>query len=98
MKGRKAKKSPKPSFTLKEKRFSHGKVIEFPQIQGRTIARVQFFTSKDDQCIAIDFDDKTLLSFHLVPGFVLSANLGDLRTGNFRKIKEWPPIHSEPYT
>jgi hypothetical protein len=96
MKRRTSKKPRKPSAGLIERKFSGRKVVQFPLLAGRTVERVRLFTSKDDHCISINFQDKTLLSLHFDLGFTLNASLSDIKTGNVRAIREWPPIPSAP--
>ena len=91
----KRKKPPKSRFALIERKFSIGKGVEFPQMKGRTVEKVELFTSADDHSIAIQFQDKTLLSLHFELGFTLSADYLDLKTGDGRVIKRWGPIRSE---
>jgi hypothetical protein len=53
------------------------------------------FTSGEDHSIAIQFQDRTLLSFRLELGFTLTADYLDFKTGDGRVIKRWGPIRSE---
>lgn len=92
----KRKKPPKSRFALIERKFSIGKVFEFPQMKGRMVEKVEMFTSADDHSIEIKFQDRTLLSFRLELGFTLSAEYLDSKTGDGRVIKRWRPIRSEP--
>jgi hypothetical protein len=92
---RTTKKKPSP-FDLIEKKRPFRRIVEFPQMQGRTVERIRFFTGWGDDSISINFQDKTLLSLAFDTGFTLHAQLSDIQTGNVRIIKEWPPIPSEP--
>jgi hypothetical protein len=99
MKGKKPKqrkKTSKPSLDLIEKRTATGKIVTFPGVQGRTVERVRLFTSTDDHTVSIDFEDQTLLSIRFEPGFFVRASLANIKTGNFRAIREWPRIVSAP--
>ena len=85
----------KSRFALIERKSSIGRVLEFPQMKGRTVEKLELFTSSDDHSIEIQFQDKTLLSFRLELGFTLNAEYLDSKTGDGRVIKRWPPIRSE---
>ena len=91
----KRKKPAKSRFALIEKKSLIGRAMEFPQMKGRTVEKVEFFTSADDHSIAIQFQDKTQLSFRLELGFTLSADYLDSKTGDGRVIKRWGPIRNE---
>ncbi len=90
------KEQKKSQFDLIVKKFPERKVVQFPQLAGRIIDRVRLFTALDNHCISINFQDKTLLSLNFEPGFILKASLADVKTGNVRTIRRWPPIESEP--
>ncbi len=91
----KRKKPPKSRFALIEKKSSSGKVVEFPQMKGRTVEKLELFTSADDHSVAIQFQDRTLLSLRFELGFTVSADYLDFKTGDGRVIKRWRPIRSE---
>ncbi len=75
----KQKKPPKSRFALIERRSSGGRALEFPQMKGRTVEKVELFTSADDHSISIRFQDKTLLNFRFELGFTLSADYLDFK-------------------
>jgi hypothetical protein len=88
---------PGREFDLKElARLPHHRIVEFPQMKGRTVQRIRFYSSADENTIAIRFRDRTQLSFSIEPALVLSAGLLKLHRWDTETIKEWPPIHSEP--
>ncbi len=91
----KRKKPPKSRFALIERKSSIGRVLEFPQMKGRTVEKLELFTSAEDHSIAIQFQDRTLLSFRLELGFTLTADYLDFKTGDGRVVKRWGPIRSE---
>ncbi len=92
----KRKKPPKSRFSLIERKsLGGGKVVEFPQMKGRTVEKLELFTSTDDHSIAIRFQDRTLLSLRFELGFTVSTEYLDFKTGDGRVIKRWGPIRSE---
>jgi hypothetical protein len=91
-------KRPEPGkeFDLKERGLPGRRIVEFPQMKGRTVERVRFYTSADENTVAIRFRNRTQLSLRFEPALVLSADLLKLNRWDTDTIKEWPPIHSEP--
>ena|SRR5580765_569451 len=77
-------------------RLPHHRIVEFPQMKGRTVKMIRFYSSADENTIAIRFHDRTHLSFRIEPALVLSAGLIKIGRWDCDTIKEWPPIHSEP--
>jgi len=71
---------------LIERKHPNGRFIEFPQMQGRTVRRIEFSTSRDYHAFTIFFEDNTKLNIALEPQFRLR--------GRFSVIKEWPIITS----
>ena len=94
-KRRTSKRAPKSRFALIERKFPGRKTVGFPQMKGRTVEKVELFTSSDDHSIEIRFQDKTLLNFRFELGFTLRAGYLDSKTGDGRTIRRWPPIRSE---
>src|SRR5580765_3437250 len=91
-------KRPEPGkeFDLKERGLPGRRIVEFPQMKGRTVQRVRFYTSADENTVAIRFRDRTQLSLYFEPALVLRADLLKLNRWDADTIKEWPSIHSEP--
>ena len=91
-------KRPKPKkpsrFALIERRFPNGRTIRFPQMKGRTIEKIEFFTDAESHCIAIRFQDGMLLTLNIEPCFLFQAEFGDARPDSLRVLKEWPVIQS----
>ena len=91
-------KRPEPGkeFDLRERGLPGRRIVEFPQMKGRTLQRVRFYTSPDENTVAILFNNRTQLSLRFEPALVLSAELLKLKRWDADTIKEWPLIHSEP--
>src|SRR4029077_14504130 len=87
---------PGKEFDLRERGLPGRRVVEFPQMKGRMVQRVRFYTSPDENTVAIRFRDRTQLSLHFEPALVLTSSLLKLTRWDTDTIKEWPLIHSEP--
>lgn len=91
-----ARPEPGKEYDLRERGLPGRRIVEFPQMKGRIVQRVRFYTSADENTVAIRFRDRTQLSLRFEPALVLSADLLKLGRWDTDTIKEWPPIHSEP--
>jgi hypothetical protein len=91
-------KRPEPwkEFDLKERGLPGRRIVEFPQMKGRMVQRVRFYTSPEENTVAIRFRNRTQLSLRFEPALVLSAELLKVGRWDADTIKEWPLIHSEP--
>lgn len=70
------------------------RLMRFSEVKGKTVETVEI--DDDATAIAIVFQDKTILSFDLDHGIMVFPELSDHKTGNWRKLKRWPAIHSSP--
>jgi hypothetical protein len=85
---------PKRRLDLIKHRRSHRKVVEFPQVQGRIVDKIEFSTDFGYHSITIDFKDQTSLSFVIDPSFLLEGRFLDISSGDERVRKRWPPVQS----
>ena len=74
-------------------------LLKFPQVKGKVIDRVELSLSADDCSIEIRFDDKTALNFDMEqePGIKVTPDFADWKTGNWKSIKRWRPVHSKSF-
>ena len=70
------------------------RMLRFLEVRGKTLESVE--VDPDLTVITISFQDKTVLSFDLDPMLVVFPELGNMKTGNWRSIKQWPMIQSKP--
>ncbi|MGB8128779.1 MAG: hypothetical protein WCG81_03220 [Candidatus Angelobacter sp.] len=70
------------------------RVHKFPAAKGKIIADVELSVSPDFNVIEIVFDDKTSLSFNLEPCFQVAPELVSWKSGSYKPIRRWRPIHS----
>ena len=90
-------RKPKPSrvpFSLVERKFEGRKFVEFPQMKGKTLDKVELFTTPEYHSISLDFQDKILLALRIEPCFALQAAYSDFHTGDQEILEEWLPVHS----
>lgn len=85
----------KPSNSVSDKHALGQRIVQFPQVKGKTTEKVEFFTTGEYHSITIDFEDKTSLNFEIEPGFTINAELQQRRKGETEVLFEWPPIPSE---
>lgn len=69
-------------------------LLRFPEVEGKTLEAVEI--DADVQAIMLLFDDNTALSFDLDSGLSVFPELSNRRTGDWRRIKRWPALHTSP--
>ena len=71
--------------------------LEFPEMKGRVVEKIEFYSSTDYNTLTVIFADHTSLDLEIVTtGFEIRADLERRsRAGNYRVIKRWPAIRSE---
>lgn len=91
-------KRPEPGkeFDLRERGKRSSRIVEFPQMKGREVQTVRFYSSADENTVSIAFRDQHVLSLHFEPALILTSSLLKLKRWDMDILKEWPPIHSEP--
>jgi hypothetical protein len=78
------------------RRYRGRTFYRFEEVKGKPVDFVEVFTAGEYHAIDVRFQDKTALHFVINPGFSLETEYADWKTGNWRPIKRWPLIHSEP--
>ena len=95
----KSRKPPQaqPPYRPSRRKGSFGRSVQFPEIKGRTVETIEFYTSPDYHCISVSFRDKTSLDLEIdpVPGFTVSAIHQQWKAGNSRVLRRWPAIPSD---
>jgi hypothetical protein len=64
----------------------------FPEVKGKIVELVE--VDQDAQAILIMFTDKTVLGFDIDSNHVVFPELLNRKTGNWKPLKKWRPIHS----
>lgn len=78
----------------RRKAVPYRQALGIPEIKGKIIADVELFVSSDDYSIIVNFQDKTSLSFDVEPCVSVMPELSDWKTGEYKPLKRWRPIHS----
>jgi hypothetical protein len=94
---------PKPpelgkEFDLKERGKRGSRIVEFPQLKGREIQTVHFYSSADENTISIAFRDQHVLSLHFEPALVLTSSLLKLNRRDTDILKECRRSTASPET
>ena len=77
------------------RRFSGRSFYRFEEVKGKIVDFAEVYTAGDYHAIDVRFQDKTALHFVIDPGFTLDTEYCDWKTGDLRRIKRWPLIHSQ---
>jgi hypothetical protein len=72
----------------------YSRILKFPLAKGKTIAEVELSLSPDYNVIEVVFSDKTSLTFNVEPCFQISAEHVSWKSGNYKPLKRWRPVHS----
>jgi hypothetical protein len=78
----------------RKKDAPYQRVLKFPKAKGKTIAEVELAISPDYNIIEIVFQDKTSLTFNLEPCFQIVPELVNWKSGSYKPLKRWRPVHS----
>jgi len=76
------------------KKKAYQRAQAFPQAKGKIIERVELDVTPDYYIVEIRFQDKTALSFELEPCVMVYPELTNWKSGNYRPLKRWRPVHS----
>jgi hypothetical protein len=76
------------------KKKAYQRVQAFPQAKGKIIERVELDVTPDYYIVEIRFQDKTALSFELEPCVMVYPEFTNWKSGNYRPLKRWRPVHS----
>ena len=79
---------------LVERKFPFRRFAEVPNMKGRVLEKVEFYTTTEYHSLTLTFEDQTTLTLVIDPCFLISSSLSDFSTGNERVLKRWPTIQS----
>ena len=71
------------------------RVLAFPQAKGKIVERVEFDVTSDYFLVDIRFQDKTSFSFDLEPCVMVYPEFTNWKTGNYKPLRRWRPVHSK---
>ena len=70
------------------------RVLKFPQTKGKIVERVELDVSTDYYYIEIRFQDKTAFVLDLEPCVMVYPEFTSWKTGEYKPLKRWRPVHS----
>jgi hypothetical protein len=76
------------------KKVPSRRILRFPQVKGKTIADVELSLSPEYHAVDIRFQDKTSLTLSIEPCFQVTPQFADWKTGDYKPLKRWRPVHS----
>jgi hypothetical protein len=77
-----------------KKKVRYPRLVEFPEVRGRTVEMVEMNLDSDFHCISIRFQDETDLTFVIDPALIFRADYSKWKAGEQKMLKRWPPITS----
>ena len=84
----------KVTRSRRRKKVPYRRVLRFPQIKGKIVTDVELSLSSDYRAVDIRFQDKTSLTLSIEPCFQIAPVLADWKTGDYKLLKRWKPVHS----
>ena len=70
------------------------RVLKFPTAKGKIVAEVELSISPDYNVVEIVFQDKTSLTFNLESCLQVVPELVSWKSGSYKPMKRWRPVHS----
>ena len=93
---RPGKKAPrKVRRVQKQPKTRHSGPVDFPEVRGLTVERVELSAASDFPCISISFTDNTDLAFVIDPALTFQADYSRWKSGNQKVLKRWPVFRSD---
>jgi hypothetical protein len=77
-----------------QRKARYPRLVEFPQVRGRTVEMVELNLDSDFHCISIRFQDDTDLTFVIDPALTFRADYSRWKAGEQKMLKRWPPVSS----
>lgn len=93
--GTDARKPLRRRYELIDRSTPGRKLLEFPEMKGRVVEKIEFFSTAEFHSVNVFFADKTSLLLAIEPRFELHAELESDREGEPQVTKRWQPIRSE---
>jgi hypothetical protein len=86
---RKSRRAPK------QRKARHSRLMEFPEVKGLTVEKVELSTDSDFPCISIRFQDNTDLTVVIDPWLTFQVDYSRWKAGNQKVLKRWPVFRSD---
>jgi hypothetical protein len=90
-----AQKPSRRRYELIDRSTPGRKLLEFPEMKGRVVEKIEFFSTAEFHSVNLFFADKTSLVVGIEPGFEVHVDLESAQSGEPQITKRWPPIRSE---
>lgn len=81
----------KPTRSTRQRRVPTG-CVQYTEMKGRTVERIEVCLSSDYRCVSIRFKDKTDFTVEIGTRLVLTALHSDWESGKMRVLKRWPAL------
>jgi hypothetical protein len=72
----------------------NSRLVEFPEVKGLTVEKVELSTASDFPCVSIRFTDSTNLTVVIDPWLTFQADYSRWKAGNQKVLKRWPVFRS----
>jgi len=89
------KTPPEPRRVTTQKTSRRSRLVEFPEVSGLTVDKVELSTDSDFPCISIRFTDNTDLTVVIDPWLSFKADYSRWKAGNQKVLKRWPVFRSD---
>jgi hypothetical protein len=79
----------------KRKKWRARSAMDFREVEGKVLRQLAFDPSVDNQLFILIFEDETELCLAINPGFTVTADYSDWKTGDERVLKSWRAVRNE---
>ncbi len=86
---------PKARSALEERTHGPSRLMEFPEVKGRTVEKVELSADPDFPCFSIRFQDNTDLTVVIYPGLTFRVDYSEWKAGKQKMLKRWPVVRSD---
>jgi hypothetical protein len=88
-------KQPRKKLAQKTRRdATYARLVQFPQVRGRTVEKVELSLDSDFHCISIRFKDNTDLTVVIDTTLTFRAEYSKWKAGNQTVLKRWATVRS----
>jgi len=96
MKKQSAKKAPpKDRRAPKQPKTRYSRLMEFPEVKGLIVEKVELSADSDFPCVSIRFSDNTDLTVVIDPWLTFHVDYSSWKAGNQKVLKRWPVFRSD---
>jgi hypothetical protein len=89
-------KAPRESrHAPKQPKTRDSRLVEFPEVRGRTVEKIELSTDSDFPCVSIRFQDNTNLTVVIDPWLTFRADYSRWKDGEQKVLKRGPVFRSD---